>query len=125
MRVLGLLDPATPASVQEIQEKLAREGSELAYTTVMTVLGRLHDKGVVSRTRDGRRYLYRAAKHAPAMTKRIVSRIQRALFPGDRAQPILALLDDDDLSVDDLRVLRRRIDERLRIDEGKKKATKS
>ncbi len=113
MRVLGLLDPDAPASVQEIQAKLARAGTELAYTTVMTVLGRLHDKGVVSRTRDGRRYLYCAAKQAPAMTKRIVSRIQRALFPGDRTKPLLALLDDEDLSADDLRALRKRIDERL------------
>lgn len=121
MRVLGLLDPDAPASVQQIQDRLAKSGSDLAYTTVMTVLGRLHEKGVVTRTRDGRRYLYCAAKRAPAMTKRIVARIQRALFPGDRAQPILALLDDDDLSADDLRALRRRIDERLQ----KKKETKA
>lgn len=129
MRVLGLLDPAAAASVQEIQAKLARGGTELAYTTVMTVLGRLYEKGVVSRERDGRRYLYLSAKQAPAMTKRIVARIQRALFPGDRAQPILALLEDEELSVDDLRALRKRIDERLRSGESatssKKKASKS
>jgi predicted transcriptional regulator len=32
-----------------------------AYTTVMTVLGRLTQKGLLSRTRDGRNYVYRAA----------------------------------------------------------------
>lgn len=30
----------------------------LAYTTVMTTLARLHDKGVLARVRDGKRYLY-------------------------------------------------------------------
>lgn len=32
---------------------------ELAYTTVMTTLARLADKGVVAREREGRGYLYR------------------------------------------------------------------
>lgn len=31
---------------------------EIAYTTVMTTVARLHDKGLLARTRDGRRYLY-------------------------------------------------------------------
>jgi predicted transcriptional regulator len=114
MRILGLLDGADATSVQEIQAALARSGHDLAYTTVMTVLGRLHEKGLLSRTKDGRRYVYRLAKRAPAVTHGIVSRIQRALFPSDRARPILALLEDDALSEKDLRALRRKIDERLR-----------
>jgi predicted transcriptional regulator len=31
---------------------------EIAYTTVMTTLARLHDKGLLDRKRDGKRYLY-------------------------------------------------------------------
>ena len=31
---------------------------EIAYTTVMTTLARLHEKGVLDRHRDGKRYLY-------------------------------------------------------------------
>jgi predicted transcriptional regulator len=33
---------------------------EIAYTTVMTTLGRLYDKGLLERVRDGKRYLYTA-----------------------------------------------------------------
>lgn len=36
------------------------ENRDIAYTTVMTTLGRLHDKGVLERVRDGKRYLYSA-----------------------------------------------------------------
>jgi predicted transcriptional regulator len=113
MRVLGLLGNE-PASVHDVQQALARAGHELAYTTVMTVLVRLHEKGLARRTKEGRRYLYRLGRRAPSITRTIVSRIQEALFPGDRARPILALLDDDSLSEEDLRALRRKIDERLR-----------
>lgn len=31
---------------------------EIAYTTVMTTVSRLHDKGLLERERDGKRYLY-------------------------------------------------------------------
>lgn len=31
---------------------------DIAYTTVMTTVVRLHQKGLLARTRDGRRYLY-------------------------------------------------------------------
>lgn len=114
MRVVGLLDGRKRCSVQTIQAELARTGDDLAYTTVMTVLARLHDKGVVARVKDGRRYLYSMSKRGPTMTSSIVARIQRALYPTDAARPILALIDDLSLSDDDLRLLRRRIDERLK-----------
>lgn len=114
MRVLGLLDSAGAASVQAIQEALRAEGHEVAYTTVMTVLSRLHEKGVVTRSKDGRRHIYGLAKNAPSLTRGMISRIQQALFPQNRARPILALLDDEALSNDELRLLRKRIDERLK-----------
>jgi predicted transcriptional regulator len=31
---------------------------DIAYTTVMTTLARLHDKGLLAREREGKRYLY-------------------------------------------------------------------
>ncbi|PBC83526.1 Predicted transcriptional regulator [Streptomyces sp. 2112.3] len=47
--------PATAAWVQE------RLGDDLAYTTVMTILSRLHAKQAVTRERSGRAYLWTPA----------------------------------------------------------------
>ena len=44
-------------SVRALAKHLERP---LAYTTVMTTLARLHEKGLLSRKRDGKRYLYSA-----------------------------------------------------------------
>lgn len=50
------------ATVREIHEALnARSQTARAYTTVMTVLGRLAEKGIVHRSRQGRSDVYRAA----------------------------------------------------------------
>jgi len=113
-RVLGLLKADRALAVQDVQAALADEGQDLAYTTVMTVLVRLHEKGLVAREREGRRYLYRAGMAAPAVSRGLVASLKRALFPNDPRGPLLALLDDDSLSADDLRALRGKIDERLR-----------
>ena len=45
--------------VPEIHAALG-ESRELAYTTAMTTVARLHDKGLLSRVKNGRRYDYQA-----------------------------------------------------------------
>lgn len=49
-------------SVGELLEALNATGDrQLAYTTVMTVLGRLHEKGYVIREKERRHFRYMAA----------------------------------------------------------------
>ena len=47
-------------AVREVLEDLRRDRM-LAYTTVMTVMDNLHRKGVLTREKDGRAYVYRPA----------------------------------------------------------------
>ncbi|MBW3665360.1 MAG: BlaI/MecI/CopY family transcriptional regulator [Actinobacteria bacterium] len=49
----------SPASVSDVLERVnAKHDGALAYTTVMTVLSRLYDKGYLARERRGRGYDY-------------------------------------------------------------------
>src|SRR5438445_7597026 len=57
------------ATVRDIVDDLARS-RELAYTTVMTIMVRLHEKELLERTREGKTYLYR-----PALTDRKSTRL--------------------------------------------------
>lgn len=48
------------ASVGDVVHDLRRrEGRPYAYTTIMTVMSRLHERGVLARERQGRQYVYR------------------------------------------------------------------
>lgn len=62
MQVLWASD--APLRVREVMERL-ESPRDHAYTTVMTVLDNLHTKGMADRSRDGRAYLYHAAKTRP------------------------------------------------------------
>jgi predicted transcriptional regulator len=50
-------------AVADVQRELERN-RDIAYTTVMTTVGRLHEKGLLERDRQGKRYVYR-----PSMTR--------------------------------------------------------
>nr|WP_243870103.1 BlaI/MecI/CopY family transcriptional regulator [Streptomyces liangshanensis] len=54
-----------PVTVREVLEDLQQERS-IAYTTVMTVMDNLHQKGWVRREVDGRAYRYTAVSTRPA-----------------------------------------------------------
>ena len=61
-RVMDRLWRAGSSTVGETREALnARSETPLAYTTVMTILVRLHQKGYLTRIREGRHYRYTAA----------------------------------------------------------------
>ncbi|HEY3218127.1 MAG TPA: BlaI/MecI/CopY family transcriptional regulator [Candidatus Limnocylindria bacterium] len=48
-----------PLTVRDVVDQVGRPRG-LAYTTVMTVMVRLHGKGLLARERNGKTYLYRA-----------------------------------------------------------------
>ena len=114
MRVLGLVERRGAATVGDVQAELEREGEALAYTTVMTVLARLHEKGAIRRRREGRRFVYSATRSTEALKARIVKRVRSSLFGGRGTAPLTALLDASELSRDELRELRRWVDARLK-----------
>jgi predicted transcriptional regulator len=72
--VLRALWADSPASVPAVLERLnGGRGHEqqLAYTTVMTVLTRLHEKGLLDRTRRGRGYEYRPRYTEPRLVEHL------------------------------------------------------
>jgi len=61
--------PVTPAQVRDAL------GRELAYTTVMTVMARLYDRGLLARKRSGRAFAYTVVGDPAQVTARRMHRI--------------------------------------------------
>lgn len=72
--------PLVPADVQ------AAVGGDLAYTTVTTILVRLHDKGVIEREKVGRAYAYRPVV---AETDIVAGQVRRLLERGNSRTAVL------------------------------------
>ena len=87
-----------PLTPREVQREL---GGELAYTTVMTTLTRLHDKGAVDRQRSGRAYAYTPVLDQAGIA---ASRMRGMLDDGQDRRAVLAHFVDS-LSAQDERLL--------------------
>jgi BlaI family transcriptional regulator, penicillinase repressor len=115
LEVIGLLNAARSQSVSQIQASLKAAGHELAYTTVMTVLVRLHQKGLVTREKNGRQFLYSAASKKDSSPLNIFEKVKKSLFGSEKLKPILSLLEaDDGLSRDELEVLKVAVEAKLK-----------
>jgi len=65
MEILWAADE--PMTVRQLLERINRRRKPpLAYTTVMTIMSRLVEKEILSRTKQGRGYVYQAAASDPA-----------------------------------------------------------
>jgi predicted transcriptional regulator len=60
-----------PASVRVVLEDLRRD-REIAYTTVMTVMDKLHGKGLLRREPVGRAYVYEPVASKEAYTAQLM-----------------------------------------------------
>jgi predicted transcriptional regulator len=61
--------PVTPAQMRDAL------GGDLAYTTVMTVIARLHDRGLLARRRAGRAFAYTLVGDPAQVTARRMHRL--------------------------------------------------
>lgn len=109
MRVLWAHGPAT------IHDVAARLDRPLAYTTVLTLMRILEQKGYAAHAEapGGRAHLYRAAVEPGKVRRRHVRDLVERLFGGRTDALLAGLIEDEKLSPQQLAQLRQKIDERL------------
>jgi BlaI family transcriptional regulator, penicillinase repressor len=80
-------------TVRDVQSRLPRKA---AYTTVMTTLDRLFKKGLVLRRREGRAFVYTAARSREEMSATLTGGLLRGLLAHGpaTARPFLSNLVD-------------------------------
>jgi predicted transcriptional regulator len=94
--------PLNAADVQELLD------SDLAYTTVVTILSRMYDKGVLTRVKDGRAFRYAPVSDEAGLVAR---RMYHAMATEPDREAVLARFVDG-LSEQDERLLRELLDGR-------------
>jgi len=108
LEILKVLWREGPCAVRRVREALAEGGRELAYTSVMTMLGIMTRKRYLRRAKDGRSYVY-SPRVAEAETKKgLLGDVVERAFDGSARAVMLSLLelgDVDEAELDELRAL--------------------
>jgi BlaI family transcriptional regulator, penicillinase repressor len=95
-----------PVTVRDVYEEL-RTRRPVAYTTVMTNMKTLEQKGYLKTTLQDRAHLYRPAKPKHQVVGAMVRDFVDRVFNGSAGPLVLHLLEDDHLSESDLKDITR------------------
>ena len=112
LRLMDVLWKQGPATVAEVAEALPNQPG-LAYNTVLTTMRILEDKGYVEHTKskEGRAFIYRAVVGQREASQNAVRHLLGRFFRNSPEALVLNLLENEELSEQELRRIRRLIGE--------------
>ncbi|HSL69960.1 MAG TPA: BlaI/MecI/CopY family transcriptional regulator, partial [Longimicrobiales bacterium] len=101
--VMAVLWERGPATVGEVRAELA---DDLAYTTVLTVLRTLEEKGFVDHVEEGKAHRYRPLVGRDRAGKSAVKRLVKKVFGGSPELLMTHLVSDRNLTASELKRMR-------------------
>ena len=111
LKVLKTLWDHGPATVRQVLNHLHAQGRKLAYTTVLTYLTRLEQKGCVRSDKSGLAYVYRPKVSRAKVTKSRLRSLIEELYDGAAGPLVLQLMREHEqkLSTDEITELQKLI----------------
>ncbi|MBA3315579.1 MAG: BlaI/MecI/CopY family transcriptional regulator [Planctomycetota bacterium] len=106
LEVLQILWDAGPATVRDVLDVLQANERGRAYTSVMSLLNVMAEKGLVKRTPQGRAFLYVPVMKKDAALGRMVRDLCRRAFEGSASTLVTRLLDETNPSDAELKAIR-------------------
>ena len=108
LEIMKMVWDRNNATVRDVYEAL-REKRKIAYTTVMTMMNILEQKGHLKKTLDERAYVYRSTRPRNQVLRGMVREFVNRVFNGSAEPLLLHLVEDQKLSEEDLDEIREMI----------------
>ena len=122
LAILRVLWGKGAATVREILDVINEERvPPLVYTTVLTFLQIMTEKGLVMRDTQGKTHIYRAAVAAEKTQRHLVKDVLERVFSGSVSQLVMHALGSRKVSSEELKEIRELIN---RLDSPEKKGEK-
>lgn len=100
-----------PQTVREVMDRLHERGKKVAYTTVLTFLTRLANKGFVTSDKAELAHVYRARISRDSVVKSRVRTLVEQLYDGAAGPMVLQLIEHGRFSPEEIAQLRKLIHE--------------
>ncbi len=111
LEVLKALWDHGPATVRQVMNRLHARGRQVAYTTVLTFLTRLEQKGYVKSDKSELAYVYRPAVSRDRVTKSRLESLIEQMYDGAAAPLVLQLIREEKFSSDEIAQLQTLIEQ--------------
>ncbi|HET7842175.1 MAG TPA: BlaI/MecI/CopY family transcriptional regulator [Terriglobia bacterium] len=110
LEIMKIVWELPPATVRDVYEALLKR-RKIAYTTVMTMMNILEEKGYLKKRSQERAYVYQATQPKARVLKAMVNDFVDRVFNGVPEALLVQLLKDKQLSEEELREILRVIEE--------------
>ena len=109
LEILTVLWERGAVSVREVYEVLGG-AMENGYTTILKLLQIMHEKGLVTRQKQGKLHLYQATLSKEGARRQLMDRMLDKLFQGSVAQMVVSALGNKKSSKEELDEIRKYLD---------------
>ncbi len=109
--VMSLVWELGSATVGEVRDRLP---DDLAYSTVLTIFRTLKTKGHVRYEQDGKAFRYHPLIKPDDAGDSALGRLLNKVYQGSREMLVTRLVSNEDVSPEELRNIRKMLDERLK-----------
>ena len=113
LEILRILWRRGPSTVRDVHDELKGE-RDVGYTTVLKIMQVMAEKKLVTRDESERSHVYKPAVEEKSVKRRLVSELLDKAFDGSAAQLVMQALSDKRASPEDLRKIRKLLDESSR-----------
>ena len=100
-------------TVSEIHQKLEAR-KQVGYTTTLKQMQRMHDKGMLSRRKEGKLFIYFSELDDQLVKNSIFSKLSETLFKGSAKDMMMHLLGNEETTQEELKELKQWIEEKER-----------
>ena len=104
------------ATVAEVAEALEGKGGD-AYTTILTMMRIMRDKGYLRCRKEGRAHVYIPRVDRETAARKAVRQLLGKFFAGSPGELVLSFLRDEEISLKEIDELKRKIVEQEKRDE--------
>jgi BlaI family transcriptional regulator, penicillinase repressor len=107
-RIMEIVWQKGAATVADVADELAGKGGA-AYTTILTMMRILREKGYLSCRKSGRAHIYSPKVDRDAAARKAVRQLLAKFFAGSPGELVLSFLREEEISPEELDDLKRRI----------------
>lgn len=111
LEILKVLWGEGPLTVRAVRDALAPT-RDLAYTSVMTMMNIMTEKGYLKRRKRGQGYVYQPKVNRQSTARRMLDDVVERVFDGSAAAAMLQLLESRAIDEGELAALRRLLEEK-------------
>jgi predicted transcriptional regulator len=113
LQIMNVLWEKGPSTVRDVLEALPVQPKP-AYTTVLTMMRLMHDKGYLDRWQQGRAHVYQAKLREGPTKQSLLRQLVGTAFRGSAEAALVGLLEAESLSEKELARIKKLIGEKER-----------